>query len=74
MGMPRKLNRITPQSVRISNKKQATNSSLPTSDLCAEVYLHDVAVLQHRVVSHIGRVVRRHVVDAAARGERNARL
>ena len=45
-----------------------------TSYLCAEVDLHDVAVLQHGVVAHVGGVVRRHVVDRAARGERNASL
>jgi len=45
-----------------------------TSDLRAEVDLHDVAVLQHCVVSDVGRVVRRHVVNAASRGKRNARL
>eukprot|EP00128_Syssomonas_multiformis_P013512 Colp12_sorted_trinity150504_noHs@1692 len=42
------------------------------SDLRAEVDLHDVAVLQHCVVSHIRGIVRGHVVDRAARGERNA--
>ena len=48
--------------------------SVFTSDLRAEVDLHDVAVLQHCVVPDIRGVVRGHVVDRAARGERNAGL
>ena len=52
----------------------ALKYSYLTSDLRAEVDLHDVPVLQHRVVAAVGGVVRRHVVDRAARGERDARL
>ena len=56
------------------NNKATDYVSVLTSDLSAEVKLHDVAVLQHGVVAHVGGVVRRHVVDRAARGERNAGL
>jgi len=45
-----------------------------TSDLRAEVDLHDVAVLQHGVVAHVRGVMCGHIVDRAARGERNAGL
>jgi hypothetical protein len=46
-----------------------------TSDLRAKVHLHDVPVLQHRRVAAVRRVVVcSHVVDGAARGERDARL
>ena len=54
--------------------KTTDEVSALTSDLSAEVKLHDVTVLQHGVVAHVGGVVRRHVVDRAARGERNAGL
>ena len=43
-------------------------------DLRAEVHLHDVVVLQRGLVAAVGRVVRRHVVERAARGEAHAGL
>ena len=52
-----------------------TNTSLiSTFNLRAKVHLHHVSVLQHSVVAAVGRVVRSHVVDRAASGERDAGL
>mmetsp|Transcript_57830 Transcript_57830/g.122656 ORF Transcript_57830/g.122656 Transcript_57830/m.122656 type:complete len:368 (-) Transcript_57830:251-1354(-) len=41
----------------------------PPIDLRPEVHLHDVIVRQHGIVPAVGRVVRRHVVEAAPGGE-----
>ena len=46
----------------------------PPLHVRAEVDLHHVVVLQHRLVPRVGRPVRRHVVERAARRERGAAL
>jgi hypothetical protein len=42
--------------------------------VCPEIQLHHVVVLQHRLVTSIGSVVRSHPVEGAAGGECDARL
>ena len=46
---------------------------IPTVHLRAEVELHHIALIQHRVVAGVRRVVRGAVVDRAARREAHAR-
>jgi hypothetical protein len=50
---------------------QTHTPARPLPHLCAKVQLHDIIVLQHGVVAAVGRPVRGHPVEAAARGEGN---